>query len=835
MTSSRMRSRVAALVAAAAVLAGTPVRAFDVEVHYAWTYYLALQVGYTPRQAFQIASATVGVDGDVDTNPVDNGKLTDPIYGATTTVRCPPDVCDKERLVQVVPSPRSWHDWLAIGTGTAVPPSLMAQMAAAFARMFILWAVHPDSVEITTGNHVTNLWSRIHAFAETLYVGSGRPMLSRLAPSPDEVALVPDVQATREAHQLRLWQIGLEQGNPGAFFHFLQDSFAHGPYDNLRGHAFHGHLPDFLSWRPSLSLTMTRRTIAALQDFLPRVGGTARPIDEAKIRRVLERMIEANPRPSVADPRLYDPGLAPMLPFPFSDLQHIGSPVPERSWDVVRRALEADREAGRLPRFPDVWFDETPPAEQWLQYDFDATGRARAGGINDNRFPVEQARITFREPEATVRPAPDSPNGAQIVTLKQAYAIEGLSPLPFMSELPVIEDGELSDFGAQQRRRRDRGNGTFTIEHEIRRSPEALAAGITWRSTVYVYGFEPHTAELKLPLPAPVVPDLRRVTMAVARERLASLGLTPVMTGGGAPDRPELAFTVASTEPAAGTPVPRGASVRVRLFGPFTPITFVPEVVGQPRPDAERLIRGAQLRVTVVEVPSPSGAGRVVSVEPGAGSRVQPDSTVTMTVAVSPPPPPAGPSPGPVPSPPAPARAPTANAATGNIAAFSNWSLGLNNRNPRGDLYVQPTFRVTAAGRVFFRWGSLGHDSQWDRDRGAHPQLLIYRLVAGTDGRPSWTLHSRYGGFEPASVRWTADRSTAATGNEPPPRPRPPAPAALDLPPGEYLLWSDDFSSWKRYEPLVPGGIAPAGRASMSFQAEITGPVEILSRPQVRR
>lgn len=69
----------------------------------------------------------------------------------------------------------------------------------------------------------------------------------------------------------------------------------------------------------------------------------------AAFARMFERTIEANPRPSVADPRLYDPGLAPMLPFPFSDLRHIGSPVPERSWDVVRRALEEDRETGRLP------------------------------------------------------------------------------------------------------------------------------------------------------------------------------------------------------------------------------------------------------------------------------------------------------------------------------------------------------------------------------------------------------------------------------------------------------------------------------------------------------
>ena len=43
---------------------------YEAVMHYGWTYYLALQVGFSERQAFQIASATDSIDWDDQTNPV---------------------------------------------------------------------------------------------------------------------------------------------------------------------------------------------------------------------------------------------------------------------------------------------------------------------------------------------------------------------------------------------------------------------------------------------------------------------------------------------------------------------------------------------------------------------------------------------------------------------------------------------------------------------------------------------------------------------------------------------------------------------------------------------
>lgn len=55
--------------------------AYEPDFHYAWTYYLALHVGYTRRQAFQIASAAFSVDMDKDTGPME-ATPGDVLFGA---------------------------------------------------------------------------------------------------------------------------------------------------------------------------------------------------------------------------------------------------------------------------------------------------------------------------------------------------------------------------------------------------------------------------------------------------------------------------------------------------------------------------------------------------------------------------------------------------------------------------------------------------------------------------------------------------------------------------------------------------------------------------------
>jgi len=61
-----------------------PVRAYEFD-HYAWTYYLALQVGFTKRQAFQIASGAYALDWWPVTSPME-ASTWDGIFGANHAV-----------------------------------------------------------------------------------------------------------------------------------------------------------------------------------------------------------------------------------------------------------------------------------------------------------------------------------------------------------------------------------------------------------------------------------------------------------------------------------------------------------------------------------------------------------------------------------------------------------------------------------------------------------------------------------------------------------------------------------------------------------------------------
>lgn len=61
------------LVVLGGLLGVTPASAYYDDIHYALTYYIARQVGYTPEQAFRIASANVSIDWSDPTEPVQAG------------------------------------------------------------------------------------------------------------------------------------------------------------------------------------------------------------------------------------------------------------------------------------------------------------------------------------------------------------------------------------------------------------------------------------------------------------------------------------------------------------------------------------------------------------------------------------------------------------------------------------------------------------------------------------------------------------------------------------------------------------------------------------------
>ncbi len=410
----RLRQSVVLALASLLLVAVLPSNAWAYEGdHYAWTYYLALHVGFTKRQAYQIADATYAIDWDKDTGPME-ATPGDALFGANHTA--------------------------FIGTK------------------------HPQ---------IAMIWSNFHAFKKELgpFVGAG-----------DQINI-------RRRTLDELWALALSERNPGPYVHLLQDSFAHGDYDTVRGHAFAGHLPDFLSYDEEKAKKMTRETINALSEFMRVVVKKgANPPDMARIFAVLGGLMKANPVPSAISPLNFNP--------------YGGSGVPSlsRSLDVINQAVDEDEAAGRLPKFPESWFSSWLPAK-WYQYDYDDKGR-----VNDTLYAIEKP--VFEVGTEVLEVTPINENNFKI-KLRLPYKLTGLLELkdgrgtPFLSPLPVYEKQEMSDFAGNPRiLRADRRNGDYALEFELQRSRSELQTGVTWNGTIHPYGFEPITRQIKIPVPA---------------------------------------------------------------------------------------------------------------------------------------------------------------------------------------------------------------------------------------------------------------------------------------------------------------------------------------------
>ncbi|MBL8208060.1 MAG: VWA domain-containing protein [Blastocatellia bacterium] len=411
---SRWRQFMLWLLLSLLIASALPLQAWAYEGdHYSWTYYLALHVGYTKRQAFQIASGAYAIDWDPDTGPME-ATPGDAIYGAG-------------------------HPGL---TGTS----------------------HPQ---------IAGIWTKFHAFAETNYVGVGN-----------------EVEKARQQQKDILWALARAQRNPGPLVHFTQDYYSHFEFDNVRGHAVLGHKPDFISNDPHYKArSMTKDTITVLQRFLREVlGGTPKEPDYARLWEVLDRVAAADPVPNVLYPGNFNPNGG------------TGSPSLSRSMGVVNRAIEEDEAAGKLPKFPEIWFGHALPAK-WYQYGYDTQGK-----VNDTLYAVEKAR--FEPGKEQVEITPINENNFRI-KLRFTYKLTGLLDLkdgsgsPFLSPLPVYEKHVLSNFVTDPKVfRQDRRDGEYTSEIEIQRGRSELEQGVTWICTIHAYGFEPVTRQVKIPVPA---------------------------------------------------------------------------------------------------------------------------------------------------------------------------------------------------------------------------------------------------------------------------------------------------------------------------------------------
>lgn len=513
--------RVIAFLCAFALVAPTPARAFDVDTHYVWTYYLALHAGFTERQAYQIASATFAIDHDAQTGPMEASPA-DAILGSDRVLNLTP-----EQKVALDLALNLARTFITDGPDLASSDPPFLQQVGLF-----WWLVGLDTSEFTlkSGSFtppIRNVWSNFHAFAESQIVKSGRRLFDG-PPTAEDVRRVGDIQILRSLQQAKLWQLGLREGNPGAFMHYLQDSFPHGPYDNVRGHAFDGHWPDFLSAKPNLSQTMTERSLEELTRFRCAVfpldcPGRIEAERKARIVEVLAEMIAANDTP----------GLVANLDV--TSTLRGSAPNQARAQAVVTRAIAFDLATGTLPRdpartFPELATNNAMP-RRWIQFDFDVEGRVAGHEHGGNKataqaFGLEGLEFKAHEVDVRVRPT-DSAGSRFEVDLSFQYTLGGLKNLgyagasDFLYPLPVYEHCGASDFpSGGNPHTPHRENGTYTVTSGTLRRTRADLMSLVWRCTVQAYGLPP--AQIAIPL-APHVPAPRSSDQTVDSVELGDL------------------------------------------------------------------------------------------------------------------------------------------------------------------------------------------------------------------------------------------------------------------------------------------------------------------------
>ncbi|MCP5373487.1 MAG: hypothetical protein H6907_17295 [Hyphomicrobiales bacterium] len=503
----------ACLLAALTVLAAPshPARAYEGE-HFAWTYYLALQVGFTERQAFQIASGAYAIDWDPHTGPMPDG-----MFGNVQ------------------------------GAAAATPPRLR--------RMWSKFHAFGDHERFKAALDKMGEMGRFNKFGGF------------------EDKYRPEVVAAKEAQQQRLWDAGVAAGNPGPFIHFLQDRFSHDGWYDLFGHGAASHFPDYLSLDPDAAWKMTEATVAKLAEFRaalcankPRPRFCRRKVGKpsmTRIRQIFGRLVAANPLPrQVENPKelirqlkqfslTYDylaPLQTPAGGRGLEEIPHglrffgnaarsgagvqlslwrngaeasapdwlVGMPGPSlpRVVDVVREAVRADKEqdtggGGFFPsaelrahvqnlaasnRFsPDLPYD-------WLPFAFDDEGRIAA---RQTDYRVEDLGIKIGEYETSATPVGPGPNSPVKVGLTLPVKVTGMANLnftndkqaavDFMPRLPAVISALVGDpYADKVTVKRDFLDGKGSIfRAEIEMSRDDYSSGkFYWDVAIDVYGQE---------------------------------------------------------------------------------------------------------------------------------------------------------------------------------------------------------------------------------------------------------------------------------------------------------------------------------------------------------
>jgi beta-lactam-binding protein with PASTA domain len=128
--------------------------------------------------------------------------------------------------------------------------------------------------------------------------------------------------------------------------------------------------------------------------------------------------------------------------------------------------------------------------------------------------------------------------------------------------------------------------------------------------------------------PQATVPDVRGKSMEEAQSILRGAGFDSV--DGGEIDSELPAGTVAGTNPAGGTRTARGSTITVHTSN--GKMKVLPDVVGKTEAEARAALAGYKVDTRDEDVTDPTQVGKVISMDPGAGTGMSPGGKVTLVV-----------------------------------------------------------------------------------------------------------------------------------------------------------------------------------------------------------
>ncbi|MDP2922390.1 MAG: hypothetical protein Q8O30_01540 [Candidatus Omnitrophota bacterium] len=454
--------------------------AWEGDVHFYWTYYLALHLGYTPRQAFQIAGADFAFDLDSHTGPMYETNIEGLIIVTSEVHR---KIGTFGGIVDFTPSKykERWANYH--GFRVARVSQEEAEKLHQQARNY-LWGLAKK--ERNPGPYIHLLQDYYSHFAydtvsghlsdghKTDYIGNDF-----------EKSKIMTIATTEALSRFMREVLGKE---PKAI----------------------PHVERILEVLKQLSDALPAPTFNVLERY--DLGEDYLNIMLGKAQRIINKAVEEDMSRGLLPRWLVD-----------TEWKH-------PQWLLSPEALryQMDQALGRSDVLQYKTLKGFEALSGDLRYNFDEKGRVQVQLL----YAVEDMSITLGK--ETIEAKMTDAYNVRIV-LRLPYKVSGMKGfLPFLSPLPVVEihqvakrlaSGLLNVDAEPKVFREERTNGEFVTEISIDRPLSAFEPqGLVWECTVYAFGLAPKIIQVDIPRPG--CPELKNAEaeLSALKQKGAEIG-----------------------------------------------------------------------------------------------------------------------------------------------------------------------------------------------------------------------------------------------------------------------------------------------------------------------